>query len=678
MPARVQIVVEAKDSSSGVLRAITGQMGALGGLVEELTSKNVNWGNVTERAATMVIDEFKKAIQVTQEYAEAVRDQMLLSGQSAEASSRFLQVLDDYQLSADDAKLATRALTKEGLAPTVDTLIQLSTEYNKLATAEERNAFVQKNLGRSGQEWLNLLNQGPDAIRAMNDAVSESLILNEEEIQSMEEYRLAVDQLNDAWMGVQVTVGTAVIPMMTNLLNTIEDDTAAIKDHNSVTELLGIYYKYLSVPLGGLPLLFRKQKEAQDEVTESGKNLNQTIDDTKEQEKELAQVADNLKAALSGDLLQAYENYGDKTQELKDEAADLAKQMRDLAKHGKGNSEAYKELTEKMNENTKAQKDLEASTKKSIAQLIYQQAAASLDSKGQLELARQLGLVSEQDYNIAVAIDTLTEKYDANQDGIVDSTEATADYIKELMKLNGQLDQLPDVVTTTVITNFVTSGTPTTAPSYDNTPLCFIEDTPVLMSDGKEKAIQDIHEGEEVFSFDTKSKKLVRAVVSKTFSHSPSEMRNGYYLLINDSIGATSEHPFYANGKWIHADQLKVGDELLSSNGSVVAVTRVRMIYRRVWTYNLHIHHETHNYFAGGVLVHNKLQQGGVAYAGQPTLVGEAGPEPFYPSVSGRVLSHAEAIHAQTVGGGGNNMYFYGNVTIASGGENAGDIMEIR
>jgi superoxide dismutase len=229
MAARVQIVVEAKDATSGVFRAITSELGAFGGLMEELTAKNISWGNVGQMAAKMVIDGVKDAIKVTTEYAQEVRDLSLASGQSAEESSRMLQVLDDYQLTADDAKTATRALTKEGLAPTIDTIIDLSAEFQNLTSVEERNAFVQKNLGRAGQEWLNLLSQGPEKIKAMNAAVSENLILTEDNVRASEEYRLALDNWGDAIDGVKIKLGNQLLPVMTEAIKTVDDHTRALE-----------------------------------------------------------------------------------------------------------------------------------------------------------------------------------------------------------------------------------------------------------------------------------------------------------------------------------------------------------------------------------------------------------------------------------------------------------------
>jgi len=70
------------------------------------------------------------------------------------------------------------------------------------------------------------------------------------------------------------------------------------------------------------------------------------------------------------------------------------------------------------------------------------------------------------------------------------------------------------------------------------------------------------------------------------------------------------------------------------------------------------------------------LQTGGPVYAGNPVTVGEAGAEPFFPSQNGRILGHAESLHALTMGAGGN--YFYGPVTISPDSGGGGDLLELR
>lgn len=221
---RVTVIVDAKDNASGVLRGITAQMGALGGTVEQLTGTSINWGNVATQAARMISDAMRDAFKVATEYASAVRDLSLASGTTAEESSRLLQVLDDFEIKANDVTAATKALTRNGLAPTVETIAQLSDQYLLLNSAEERNAFITENLGRGGAKWANVLKEGSAAILEMNDSVNASLILNDEQIRQYEEMRLNQDALNDSWMALQVSFVNSAVPVLNRAMEELNEN----------------------------------------------------------------------------------------------------------------------------------------------------------------------------------------------------------------------------------------------------------------------------------------------------------------------------------------------------------------------------------------------------------------------------------------------------------------------
>lgn len=219
MPARVEVVVETKSIGGGVLRALTSELGSFGNLIQEVTAKNINWGNVAELATTMVINGLKDSIEETQKYAGEIRDLSAISGQSAEETSRFVQVLDDYQLTAQDAEAVTRKLTANGLTPNLETLASLSDQYLAINGEAERNKFIIDNLGRSGLQWVNVLKQGGAALREQGAAVSQNLILNQETLRQTEEYRLALDAWSDAVMGVKIAIGSHLIPALTELIS---------------------------------------------------------------------------------------------------------------------------------------------------------------------------------------------------------------------------------------------------------------------------------------------------------------------------------------------------------------------------------------------------------------------------------------------------------------------------
>ena len=77
--------------------------------------------------------------------------------------------------------------------------------------------------------------------------------------------------------------------------------------------------------------------------------------------------------------------------------------------------------------------------------------------------------------------------------------------------------------------------------------------------------------------------------------------------LNKNSLSVTLEHPFFINGKLIKASELKVGDELTTVDGKVARITKITDVKldEPVLVYNININYPN-NYFADGILVHNK------------------------------------------------------------------------
>lgn len=140
--------------------------------------------------------------------SEQIRDLSLVSGASAEETSRFIQVLDDYQLTAEDATTAARFLKEKGLSPTVDTLVQLSEQFRQIEDPAKRLEFIQENLGRGGAKWVNILNQEESQLRETAAAINENLIMSDEQITKYEQQRLAIDALNDEVQAGKVALGS--------------------------------------------------------------------------------------------------------------------------------------------------------------------------------------------------------------------------------------------------------------------------------------------------------------------------------------------------------------------------------------------------------------------------------------------------------------------------------------
>ena len=80
------------------------------------------------------------------------------------------------------------------------------------------------------------------------------------------------------------------------------------------------------------------------------------------------------------------------------------------------------------------------------------------------------------------------------------------------------------------------------------------------------------------------------------------------YLLINDKLGITEEHFVFCKSNeeyfWTRAENLEVGSELFTINGTFEPISRIDIIEETVDVYNIQVN-KVYSYFANGYLVHN-------------------------------------------------------------------------
>ncbi|MGH9949797.1 MAG: polymorphic toxin-type HINT domain-containing protein, partial [Pyrinomonadaceae bacterium] len=148
---------------------------------------------------------------------------------------------------------------------------------------------------------------------------------------------------------------------------------------------------------------------------------------------------------------------------------------------------------------------------------------------------------------------------------------------------------------------------------------CFVAGTPVLTRDGL-VPIEKIELGDEVLSFNEFKGEVEYKPVIQTFERYEKDIIRISVEGETDSLGVTTDHPFYARihrarnhtsseddeGEWIVAGQLQVGDELRLASGTWARITNVKKQEKGAKTYNFEVA-DNHNYFVGrsSLLVHN-------------------------------------------------------------------------
>ncbi len=107
---------------------------------------------------------------------------------------------------------------------------------------------------------------------------------------------------------------------------------------------------------------------------------------------------------------------------------------------------------------------------------------------------------------------------------------------------------------------------------------CFVAGTPVAMAGGLSIRIETVKEGDLVRSYDPVGHRVVTARVLERIEHGASASAGGL-VLINGTLLATREHPFFVNGAPVRADALEEGTPLLIlSEHSVVQTRPVRTV----------------------------------------------------------------------------------------------------
>jgi hypothetical protein len=386
---------------------------------------------------------FNATIKQHIEYADRVRQISTLSGESAESTSRFIQVLDDYKISAADALTATKALTKEGHTPSIETLAQLSDQYLALSSEQERNEFVLKNLGKGGLQWVEVLNKGSDAIREQGDAVADNLILNQKMLDDARRAEVAMDNWADAVEEVKTVFAVHLLPVLTDSADGILWLTKttllffdAVKSGTVAEFSLVDALRQTREEIEGSEDAMLDSADAADGLTNSNEDLTDSSEDVEKAAKALSNAYEGLLSTMFA-INDEQDSYQEKVAELTKESEDLVAEKDRLTlamwkekEAGKLTNDEYDkyiqnmaEITEKQEENAQAITDAASDHEKAAKQRVYDLAQERFAADGVIDsgefeylqqIAVQKGLVSKAAADQAIAESQAADELIAN------------------------------------------------------------------------------------------------------------------------------------------------------------------------------------------------------------------------------------------------------------------------
>jgi chromosome segregation ATPase len=216
---------------------LSGLKGQLGDVVEGLTGLNL--GAVTAAGAVLgLANQVKQSVSAYTDYVDEMRKVSSAIGVNVEDVSRLIMAGDDLRISQESITKALEKAVEQGFVPSIENLAQLADELREIQDPVERADLLYSKFGRNWREIVPLLEEGGDAIRAATKEVSNNLVVTDEAVQKTNEYKLALDNLGDAWLGVQNAFAKNQLPGLTGSLKIFADNIEDLSNGVSVFEVL--------------------------------------------------------------------------------------------------------------------------------------------------------------------------------------------------------------------------------------------------------------------------------------------------------------------------------------------------------------------------------------------------------------------------------------------------------
>lgn len=426
MANNVDIVFNGVDKVSSVIQKIAN--------ANDMSAKSlfnaVGGFDALGKAAGAAVNFLKDSINSTIEYSESVRAMMRVTGESAEETSRLIQVSDDLLITQGELEAAMRGATTKGIDVSTEGLKRLSEEYLSLDKGLERSEFLIEKFGRSGLAMGKMMEKGADGITEMYASVSDGLVVTQDTIDASAELQASIDSLEEAQMQLGYTVGREVIPPFKELVdvfNAVLSGVDKVERGTQAAEFLAslglIAEKYKSGYVDTVEEAFdeltkaiAEEVEKQDKALGIGKEsafdyAKALEESAKESEKFYQDAIKNTR-----EFMKFNDDYIDQIDEVKKTHVELVDEKNRLIEEGYWEeSDAIIDVNTKIDENTQKYYDLMAAQEEERKQMLLNIATEGLDYQSKLDILFAMGQLDGATYNSMTTIGEIKKQYEANQ-----------------------------------------------------------------------------------------------------------------------------------------------------------------------------------------------------------------------------------------------------------------------
>lgn len=230
--AKLNLVIAAQNQTAAAFGSITTSLSKMGTAIK---------GLVAGAAAVATVRAIKNIADTTVNAAMEVDRLSRSLGMSAEDASSLRMAADDLDLSVDGlisgmgifaGQMKTvgekdNVFTRLGISvreatgalkPTMTLLGDVADKFKAMPDGVAKLAAVRELFGRSGEQWLRFLNEGAAGIAKMgDDAEKMGLLFSAQRLEQIRDYKLAAGDAADAFEGLKVTIGSALLPVLAGL-----------------------------------------------------------------------------------------------------------------------------------------------------------------------------------------------------------------------------------------------------------------------------------------------------------------------------------------------------------------------------------------------------------------------------------------------------------------------------
>jgi len=222
----------------------TGAMGKFkAGSNAALSAVKANAGNFAMAAGAAIVGFAAKGVTAFQNLALASGELADATGLSVEEASRFIEVggllgyeVEQVRSSIEkmnkqmgltpeyfaDARVEI-ARTEGGAADVSETFLNVVDRLNEIKDPAERAATASKLLGKGWTGMAEVIAMGSDKLRKSLAEVSDSQVIDKDELKKAKDFRFAMDELNDELGDLALELGESLIPALTIAVGKMAD-----------------------------------------------------------------------------------------------------------------------------------------------------------------------------------------------------------------------------------------------------------------------------------------------------------------------------------------------------------------------------------------------------------------------------------------------------------------------